>query len=88
LLEKKMLRIKSQNSPRISNGLAVLAAVMLMVSALAGINNSALTSMESANRSAKSESAPIQTVVKTAPGGNTHKKNKNFKVSLFLFRIH
>jgi hypothetical protein len=83
-----MLRIKSQNSPRISNSMAVLAAVMLMVSALAGINNSALTSNESASRSAKSESTPVQNYAKEAPGGNTHKMNKNFKVSLFLFRIN
>jgi len=88
LLEKKMLRIKSQNSPRISHSMAVLAALMLLVSALAGIADSTLTSKESANQMATTISAPTQTAAKVTPGGNTHKKNKNFKVSLFLFRIH
>ena len=82
-----MLRIKSQNSPRISNGLAVFAALMLMVSTVAGISDSALTPNDLLNRLVTTDSAPTPTYADEAPGGNTHKRNKSFKVSLLLFRI-
>jgi hypothetical protein len=82
-----MLRFKSNHTPRISNSLAVFAALMLLVSALAGVSGSVATTKELAVQTAGIESAPTQTFASEAPGGNTHKKNKSFKVSLFLFRI-
>ncbi len=82
-----MLRLKSHHTPRISNSLAVLAVLMLLVSALASISDSALTAKDSADQTAGIESNPTQSLVRETPGGNTHKKNKSFKVSLFLFRI-
>jgi len=82
-----MLRFKSHHTPRISNSLAVFAALMLLVSALAGVSGSVVTTKELAVQTAGIESAPTQTFASETPGGNTHKKNKSFKVSLFLFRI-
>ena len=82
-----MFRFKSNYTPRISNGLAVFAALMLLVSALAGSSASLVTAKDSAAQTAGIEMTPMQTFVSEAPGGNTYKKNKSFKVSLFLFRI-
>ena len=82
-----MLKFKSHHTPRISNGLAVFAALMLLVSALAGFSGSVVTTKELVVQTAGIEAAPTQTFASEAPGGNTHKKNKSFKVSLFLFRI-
>jgi len=82
-----MLRFKSHHTPRISNGLAVVAALMLLVSAMVGFSGSVVTTKEMAVQTAGIESAPTQAFASEAPGGNTHKKNKSFKVSLFLFRI-
>ena len=82
-----MLRFKPYYTPRISNSLAVFAALMLLVSALAGSSASLVTSKDSAVQTAEIESTPAQTFASETPGGNTHKKNKSFKVSLFLFRF-
>ena len=82
-----MLRFKSYRTPRISNSLAVFAALMLLGSALAGISQSVVTTKNPAVQTAGIESSLKQTFASEAPGGNTHKKNKSFKVSLFLFRI-
>ena len=82
-----MLKFRLHHTPRISNGLAVFAALMLLVSALAGISDSGLTSKNPADQTAGIELVPTQLFASETPGGNTHKKNKSFKVSLFLFRI-
>ena len=82
-----MLRFKSSHTPRVSNSLAVFAALALLVSALAGISDSCLKLMDSADQAAGIESAPTQTFASVAPDENTQKKNKTFKASLFLFRI-
>ncbi len=82
-----MLKLTSHHTPRISNGLAVLAALMLLVSTVAGFSGSGLTSKDSANQVAGIEPAPTQTFTSDTPGENSHDKNKSFKVSLFLFRI-
>lgn len=82
-----MLRFKSYHTPRISNSLAVFAALMLLVTALAGSSVSLGTAKDSVAQTAGIESAPTQTFASETPDGNTHKKNKSFKVSLFLFRI-
>jgi len=87
LLENKMLRFRSHHTPRISNGLAVIAALMLLVSALASISDSVVTIKDPAGQTAGIETTPTQTFASETPDGNTHKKNKSFKVSLFLFRI-
>ena len=83
-----MLLFKSHHTPRIPNSLAVFAALMLLVSALAGISDSVMTTKDSAIHMVGIESAPTQVIASENPGQNTHKKNKSFKVSLFLFRIN
>jgi len=82
-----MLRFKSHHTPRISNGLAVIAALTLLISAVAGIGDSVVTTKNLADQTAGIESAPTRTLASETIGGNTHKKDKSFKVSLFLFRI-
>ena len=82
-----MLRFKSHHTPRISNSLAVFAALMLLVSAVAGTSNSGFTSKNPADQMAGIELVPKHLFANETPGGNTHKKNKSFKVSLFLFRF-
>ena len=82
-----MLRFKSHHTPQISNSLAVFAALMLLVSAVAGTSNSGFTSKNPADQTAGIELVPTQLFASEPPGGNAHKKNKSFKVSLFLFRI-
>ncbi len=74
-----MLRITTHPKSRISNRLAIFAALLLLVTSLSGIGNSGVSSSEGdalfATNSA-AESAPLSL------------KSKNFKVSLFLFRNH
>ena len=82
-----MLRFKSHHTPRISNGLAVIAALTLLISAVAGIGDSVVTTKNLADQTAGIESVPTRTLASETSGGNTHKKEKSFKVSLFLFRI-
>ncbi len=82
-----MLRFKSHHTPRISNSLAVFAALMLLASVLDGSSASLETAEDSLAQMAGIEATPTQTFASETPGGNTHKKNKSFKVSLFLFRI-
>jgi len=81
-----MLKLNSQYTPRISNSLAVFAALMLLVSALAGFSDAALTAADSFDQAAEIDAAPTQTFANKTPGEDTRKKNKTFKVSLFLFR--
>ncbi len=82
-----MLKLKSQYTPRISNSLAVFAALMLLVSALAGFSDAALTAADSIDQAAGIAAAPAQTFASDSEEGNVDMKNKSFKVSLFLFRI-
>ena len=43
--------------------------------------------MNPADQMAGIELVPKHLFANETPGGNTHKKNKSFKVSLFLFRF-
>ena len=81
-----MLRLTSHHTPPISNRLAVFAALMLLVSALAGFSGSGLTSKDSADQTIGIEPASVQIMAGDTPAENSHNKNKSFKVSLFLFR--
>lgn len=83
-----MLKLTTHHTPRISNRLAVFAALMLLVSALAGFSGSGLTSKDSADQTAANDTASTQTFASETTGGNSLKKNKSFKVSLFLFRTN
>ena len=82
-----MLRFRSNHTTRISNSLAALAALVLLVSALASYSDSGSTIQNPADLVVETEVALTQTVAGETPGGNTQEKSKSFKVSLFLFRI-
>lgn len=83
-----MLKFKSHPKLRISNSLAVFAALMLLVSALAGFSDSVMTARNLADQAAGIEPAVVQTLASETPDETDQKTNKSFKVSLFLFRIH
>lgn len=72
-----MLRLTGKRTSRISNRLAIFAALLLVVTSLAGFGNSSLLSdgVESAMASSANQ--------KNQPA-RLH--SKGFKVSLFLFR--
>ena len=83
-----MLKLKLHHTPRISNSLALFAAMVLLVSALAGFSGSGLTSKVSADQTAGIETIATQTVTSDTRDGNSNTENKSFKVSLFLFRTN
>jgi hypothetical protein len=78
-MEKTMLRLTRQAKSRISDRLAIFAALLLLVTSLAGIGNSVISSSEGEDMliaSSAAQSAPVSL------------QARNFKVSLFLFRNH
>jgi len=81
-----MLRIAGTRKARISNRLAVFAALLLAITSLSGISNADLF------RSSADEQYvgnAISEASKDRASSGTHataKKNKGFKVSLFLLR--
>lgn len=82
-----MLRFKRISRNRISNRLALFAGLMLLVSALAGMeqvtpNQSNNSSELAGNHSTQTE----QNVVNNQARKQANRK-KGFKVSLFLFRL-
>jgi len=83
-----MLRLTRQAKSRISDRLAIFAALLLLVTSLSGIGNSFISSSDGEElliASSAAESAPVS----LQSGSNSKaKKNRNFKVSLFLFRNH
>ena len=80
-----MLRLTGNRKTRIPDRLAVIAALLLVVSSLAGLGNSALSSSngEATQVAAVTDSAPFSRNSGSSP---TVKKNRGFKTSLFLFR--
>ena len=82
-LEKTMLRITRKPNSRISDRLAIFAALLLLVTSLAGMGNSVISS--SAGRSNWLIAAPLAL---KAGVRRSASKNRSFKVSLFLFRNH
>jgi len=79
LPEKMMLRLTRHPKSRISNRLAIFAALLLLVTSLSGIGNSGLFSNEGEAQLA------TNTVAESTP---LSLQSRNFKVSLFLFRTH
>jgi hypothetical protein len=82
-----MLNLRSHHKPRISNRLAFFAALILVVSSLASVSDSVISTSDQAVKTAAAESSGMDAFSSQASGGNTRQKNKSFKVSLFLFRI-
>ncbi len=77
-----MLRITRHRNLRISDRLAVFAALLLVVTSLAGMGNSL--------NSANPENAPMAAMADAAQSSarSAVKKNRGFKVSLLLIRNH
>jgi len=82
-----MFKFKSHHKPRISNRLAFFAALILVVSSLANVSDSVVSTKDQALKTATDKSSSIDAFSSQAAGGTTQQKNKSFKVSLFLFRI-
>jgi hypothetical protein len=82
-----MLKLRSLHKPRISNRLALFAALILLVTSLASVSDSIVPTRDQAIETADAESSNIDALTSQTAGGNSHQKNKSFKVSLFLFRI-
>lgn len=76
---KTMLRLKGKHTSRISNRLAVFAALLLVVTSLAGIGKPNLLSNGA-------EPAMVSAERHESPPARLH--SKGFKVSLFLFRTN
>jgi len=76
-----MLPLTRSHKFRISNRLAIFAALLLVVTSLAGIGGSTITSDQGTALHAASPPAEM-----TAAGNTQVRKNKGFKMSLFLFR--
>jgi hypothetical protein len=73
-----MLRINTHHKSRISNRLAIFAAVLLLVSSLAGMGNPIGPESGAMKALAAADSA--------IPALSSKSSTKAFKISLFLFR--
>jgi glucose dehydrogenase len=86
--ETIMLPLTRKRKFRIPNHLAVFAAVLLMVTSVAGLGSSAMTDGKHSVAQATTE-ATAQTPARAHTSASSKtKKNKGFKMSLFLFRNH
>jgi len=81
-----MLRISRHRMSRVPNGLAIAAAALLLGSTLAGNRNSSFE--ERAGWMAATHTAVVEGRQTRVPAkvSAPEKKNKVFKMSLFLFR--
>ena len=83
-----MLRLtKHQKSP-VSDRLAIFAALVLTITSLAGIGNSVISAGEGNAALSSLTTADNASTALHSNSAATIKKNRNFKVSLFLFRSH
>jgi len=81
-----MLRIAGNRKARISNRLAVFAALLLAITSLSGISNADLFTQGSDGQYASTAVSEIRKDRVSSGAETTVKKNKGFKVSLFLLR--
>jgi hypothetical protein len=84
--DRKMMRLTTHGRLRISNRLAFFAALMLAISALAGIGESVPGGQDMSTQIAGVASGSMDQNTSNSSGGNTLRKNKGFKMSLYLFR--
>ena len=80
------MRLTTHSRLRISNRLAFFAALMLAISALAGIGESVPGGQDMPKQIAGIASGGLDQNAGKSPGGNTLRQNKGFKMSLYLFR--
>lgn len=84
-----MLALNRNRKFRISNRMAAFAAILLVVTSLAGVGGSATLSTDnSAMRMAMAEAEEDTATMMRAAGASKANGNKGFKMSLFLFRNH
>ena len=81
-----MLRLTTHNRLRVSNRLAFFAAVMLVISALLGMNNLQQTGLNVSGQVAGIQSDRMDQAITKSSGTGTAQRNTGFKMSLFLFR--
>ena len=76
-----MLPLTRSHKFRIPNRLAIFAALLLVVTSLAGMGGSTINRDQGSGLHAANPPAEM-----TATGNTKVRKNKGFKMSLFLFR--
>ena len=81
-----MLRLTTHNRLRISNRLAFFAAVMLVISALAGAGHVQQTGLNTSGQIAEIQSGRMDQAVSKSTGAGAAQGNTGFKMSMFLFR--
>ena len=77
-----MLRLTKHRMTQVPNGLAVVAALLLLVTAVAGVNRTTRVEAE-----AKALAARAEAVVAQVEADESAVRDKGFKMSLFLFRF-
>lgn len=82
-----MLRLNRIHKPRVSNRLAIFAAVVLMSSIVAGLDRSMSHENSSDSLASGLSWFSTDTADKQASTGSQVKQKKGFKVSLFLLRV-
>jgi len=83
-----MLRLSGNRKSPISNRLAIFAALLLVVTSLAGAGNSAPSSLDREAHFAAGSVTDYAPADLQSSGNTKVKKNRTLKVSLFLFRTH
>jgi hypothetical protein len=81
-----MLRITGSRKSRISNRLAVFAALLLAITSLSGVSNTDLFTPGADGQHAGTTVSETRNDRVSSGTKATVKKNKGFKVSLFLLR--
>jgi len=83
-----MLRLTRKSKSRISNQLAIIAALLLATSAVAGVDNyqGAIQAGDQPVRITAEDNSTLMSQQSTSQ--IPIKRNKGFKKSLFLFRRH
>lgn len=83
-----MLRLKTHKSQRIPNRLAVLASLMLLVSALAGAGSAMNSQSVEPDSMAGAPTEVSDQAASNDFSQRRAKRARGFKVSLFLFRLN
>jgi len=71
---------------KISNRLALFAAIVLVISSLAGIGNVQRTGLDASGQIAGIQSGGMDQAVTKSSSAGAVQENTGFKMSLFLFR--
>lgn len=86
VLDQKMFRVTRYKRLSISNRLAFVAAIMLVISALAGMGNLPPSGQNAASQIAERQASLMDHAVSGSSGSASGQTDSGFKMSLFLFR--